>query len=120
MTNHEDDRPLQDYRASDFRLETLAKRIVEAAGPELARRRQEDSLWLVLTGWTKPVLSAAAVWVLVSASVLGFASAGEADLESSSLTLAEALLPEELAPMYYDGNEFTLAELVSALERDFQ
>jgi hypothetical protein len=107
---------LRDYEVGDDHLIALAERIVSAAGPELERRRQEDSLLYVLARWSKPIIVAAAVLVLVAGSILGTYRRGANDDETQTMTLAEVLIPQELAPWYYLENETTLGEIVSALE----
>lgn len=106
----------QGYTAGEGHLIALTERIVSAAGPELARRRQEDSLLFVLAQWSKPIISAAAVLVVVAGSILGIHRRGTSDDETQAVTLAEVLIPQELAPWYYPENETTLMEIVSALE----
>jgi len=124
MTMGEHNGNLPDEQVPDSHLEALTMKIVAAAGPELARRQREnpedETIWVVLGRWSKPVLSAAALVVVVSASVLGLSSTDDVDIEDPTFTMAEALLPEDVAPWYYPGNELTLAAMVSALEGGYQ
>jgi hypothetical protein len=102
------------------RWETLVGRITQAASPELSRRRQEQTLTFVFAQWSRPLISAAAVLTLIFGSLLGIYLETESGPEVQLPTLAEVLIPEDLAPWFNPGNEPTLAELVGVLEGELK
>jgi hypothetical protein len=114
MHSPEDEPGLQPVQVD--RWETLVGKITRAAAPELSRRRQEQTLTYVFAQWSRPVISAAAVLTLIFGSLLGIYLETEPGPEVRLPTLAEVLIPEDLAPWLNPGNEPTLAEMVGALE----
>lgn len=97
------------------RWETLISAIVEAAGPELARRRGKADLPGLLLQWARPALATAAtVALLASAAALlrGGGTVGEA----AEAPLASAVVPESYAAWLVADYQPTVTELVVALE----
>ncbi len=106
-------RPLDPGRGPD-RWEAAVEGIMRAAAPELARRRQQAGLMPTLLAWARPALSAAAtIAVLFSLGVA--VNAGRA-APASEPTLADALVPDEVARWLIEGYQPTVTEVVVALE----
>jgi hypothetical protein len=95
--------------------ERLVRRIVAAAGPELARRAREAGPLTFVAGWARPTLAAAAIIVLVAlGSLFAIDPAGVDGDETRTL---EALgIPAPAAEWLEDGREPTTADLVLAVE----
>ncbi|MFC1660787.1 hypothetical protein ACFL3S_04860 [Gemmatimonadota bacterium] len=109
--------PLED----PARWEALVRSIVEGAGPELARRRWGKSTADLISGWSRPVLSAAALLVFVSATLLflsreSMTGSRLASDSGETPLLAEALVPEGLAGWLEGGDPPSLVEFVQAME----
>ena len=97
--------------------EPLVRRIMNAAGPELARLRNRMTLTGQFDRWTRPLLPLAAALILVFGSILALAGVKEASPELAEAPLmAEVLVPEPLSLWLEAGVKFSLAELVEALE----
>ena len=91
------------------RWERLFRRIMAAAATELERRGRIQSLVYVLSRWSRPVVSSAAVAVLIFGSALAIYRGNEGETEPVAAMLAQYLIfDEEQMP--------TLAEAVWALE----
>lgn len=95
--------------------ESLVGGIMEASGPELARRRDQMSLTSTLLVWARPALSAAAtiaILLSVTAALVSRPGAGE----MAEPLLADALVPGEVAQWLVAGYQPTVTEVVAALE----
>lgn len=113
-----------DPTADPDRFDVLVGRIMEAARPELARRRQAADPLVYASAWWRPALRAAAVIVFVSVGLLvGFdhrsgesaEPRGERTLQAE---LAAALgVPDALAGWTGGGEVPDPGELVLTLER---
>ncbi len=84
------------------RWSALAARIVRAAAPELARRRQ-PGLVPAMVGWARPILVAAAVLLVAGALALR-ATPGVASTGSTVPTVVELLEVEEPAASWLVEN----------------
>ncbi len=98
--------------------EGLVRRIMMAAGPELARRRRERTLLLQFEEWSRPVYSAAALLILIFGSVLVLASRAEVEGAADGPLIVEAVLPNPLSLWLEMGTQPTLVEMVNAFEED--
>jgi hypothetical protein len=96
----------------DAQRELLVAAILARADAELARRAPEDvSPMLVLSGWMRPALAAAAVLALVCATVLARAGDRPAAVVADALAVpapADAWLVNERGP--------TLGDLLVTME----
>lgn len=106
-------RSLDPARDSE-RWESLVRGIVQAAGPELGRRRQQAGVMPTLLSWARPALSAAATIALLFS--LGVAVNAARPAPAAVPRLADALVPDEVARWLVDGYQPTVAEVVVALE----
>lgn len=98
-----------------LRYERLVRRILDAADPELARRAREAGTIVLLAGWARPAVAAAAV---IAAIALGGLSAIERDGAPPTDSMVEALgVPEPAAEWLEDGREPDAYDLVLAMER---
>ena len=100
----------------DDEWEALVQHIAVAAGPELARRRQELTLTYVFAEWSRPVMAAAAVLAFAFGSVLALSERREVSADVAALTLAEVVTPAPLALWMDPANQPTLIEVVHVLE----
>lgn len=109
-----------DPAVDPVRWENAVAAIMDAAGPELARRVRQRGALEVLEGWARPVFALAASLVLVaSASILSGSQNGQGALAengSSLNTMAEALVPSEVAAWIEVGHALSADELASALD----
>lgn len=104
--------PIGDRRAYD----RLVRRIMEAAGPELARRAADRGPIALVAGWARPALAAAAVIAVIAIAAIAATerAAGEA---GEAGTVADALgVPAPAAEWLEEGREPTPAELILAAE----
>ena len=97
-------------------LESLVRRILEAAGPELERLRHRVTLAGQIDLWTGALLPLAAALILVFGSTLAWVGTDAALDAAESPLIAEALVPEQLGLWLEAGASFTLAEFVEVLE----
>lgn len=99
------------------RWERMVAGITAAAAPELARRARlpAPGMLMLLGGWVRPTLSAAAV---MAAAAGAFLFTGAADTEAStSATLADALgTPSTVASWVETGTAPTMEDMVLSLE----
>jgi hypothetical protein len=100
----------------DGRRELLVAAIMANAAPELARRRALDvSPMLMLSGWMRPALAAAAVIALLSGSVLALDMTESAPGDG----LANALAIPEPADAWLVGERApTVGDVLIAMERE--
>lgn len=101
-------------------LDALVARVMHAAEPELRRRasmrRGGNGLLAALAGWSRPILSAAAVVALLSTGALGWDLVGSAQAEEAAL-LPELLgLPSTVAAWLDEDRAPTTRELILAME----
>ena len=97
-----------------LRYERLVRRIVEAAGPELARRAGEAGPLALLGAWARPALTAAAV---IAALALGALAGTDRGGSPPPTTVVDALgVPSPAADWLEEGREPTTADLVLAVE----
>lgn len=96
--------------------ERLVRRVMSAAGPELARRARASTPLALLAGWARPTLAAAAVIAVLALGALLATDRAGPRMETASVT--EALgVPEPAAAWLSEGREPTAADLVLAVER---
>ena len=111
----DDSGPLDFTQGVDERREWLVASIVEAAEPELLRRREQLNVTAVMVAWARPTLSAAAtVVLLVSAAVALVGRTAETAVASPPIE--SAIVPEEMAAWLVAGYQPTVTEFVVALE----
>ena len=116
MTFFENEGGTGPERRDADRWELLVRRIMAAAAPELERLRNRVTLMGQIDRWNRSLLPMAAVLVLLFGSVLAWPG-GEAEAEpADDLLIAEVLVPEPFARWYQTGADYTLAEMVEALE----
>ncbi len=108
-------RPPLDPAVDPGRWNEVVRSIVDAAGPELARRRAQEGLEQILVGWARPVLSAAASVALVAGAVTLLTLRSAAAGEAATPLVAEALLPTSMAAWLVVDHSPTITELVSAV-----
>ena len=97
--------------------EALVDRILEAAGPELARRRAGHTLSGQVGEWTRPLLPLAALLIVAFGSLWAWVGTAEADPASDDPLLAGVLMPDPLVFWVEAGAGLTLDEIVLVLER---
>jgi hypothetical protein len=96
--------------------ERLVRRVVAAAGPELARRAAGDNPLAMLAAWARPALAAAAVIAVVAIGTLAVTE--RAGHDEPLGTMADALgVPAPASDWLADGREPTRGDLVLAMER---
>ena len=97
--------------------ERLVRRILDAAAPELARRRAAATPLVQLAAWARPALAAAAVIAAVALGTIVVADRyiGATDAAAS---IADALgVPAPAADWLAEGRAPTTGDLVLAVER---
>jgi hypothetical protein len=95
--------------------ERLVRRILDAAGPELARRAGEAGPLALVAGWARPTLVAAAV---IAALALGGLSALQRSGPEPVDSMVDALgVPAPASDWLEDGREPSADDLVLAMER---
>lgn len=94
--------------------ERLVRRIVDAAGPELARRAVPVGLLGLMADWARPTLAAAAIIVLLA---MGALVATERSAAVETRSLAGLGVPAPVAEWLEEGREPTASDLVLAVER---
>ena len=101
------------------RWQALVERINERARPMLEARRRETVAG-TLTGWRRPVFTAAAGLAAAAAAVLLLLPAssadGLADAGADEVTLVEAMIPWSVAAWMDGSYAPTAPELVAAVE----
>lgn len=96
--------------------ERLVRRIMDAAGAELARRAAPPTALSLVGGWARPMLTAAAVVAVLAAGIL--AATERAGADGAEPSFVEALgVPAPAADWLTEGREPTRADLVLAMER---
>lgn len=113
------DRALDPER-DPVRWEEMVRSITAAAEPELARRASRADPFVLVAGWTRPLVAAAAVLALVASATLlsvGRTVGGAPSEEATRVpALSEALVPSTVAAWLEGGRAPTPEELVLALE----
>ena len=110
-----------DLTEDQLAYERLVRRVMDAAGPELARRARAATPLALLSGWARPMLTAAAI---IAALALGAIMATERPAGTAETgSMADALgVPAPAAEWLAEGREPTEADLVLAfgvrLEQD--
>lgn len=96
--------------------ERLVRRILEAAAPELARRRATANPLVQLAAWARPALAAAAVIALVALGTLAVTTRYET-VQDPAGSIADALgVPAPAADWLTEGRAPTTGDLVLAVE----
>jgi hypothetical protein len=115
MTHDRKDAPL-DPRVDADRWERAVHRITAAASPELRRLAGDRAPILVIAGWTRPVLAAAAsVAALATATLVATRTGVDAAAADRPVAVADAIAPEPLASWLLGGDYPTVEEIVNAL-----
>ncbi len=117
MLNHrltEGGRADADRRSGHW--EPLIRRIMEAAAPELENLRAKGTLAGQISGWTRPLLPVAAALILIFGTILAWMGEQSDLVGGNAPHLAEAILPEPVSLWVQANAEYTLAELLAALE----
>jgi hypothetical protein len=116
---YEPDRSL-DPAVDPLRWERAVHAIMSAAEPELARRSPEArGTLIVLHDWARPVFAIAASLVLLASATLltvGRAPSSQLTAAETSGTVAEALVPSEVAAWLETGYGMTATDLMTAIE----
>ncbi len=100
------------------RWERLIGAITAAAGPELARRRQEWTVMRQFDAWSRQVYSVAALLILVFGAALILTDSREVASTADGPLLMEAVFPNPLSLWLEQGSEPTLVEVVNAFEEE--
>ncbi len=103
---------------NEERRERLVTSIVEAALPELARRRQAAGPWAVLDQWTRELVAAAAIVAALAATALTQVGMSAVPGEEPVLTVADALVPEAVAEWLVSGDGPVVGDLIIEFVRD--
>lgn len=110
-----------DPAADSERWELLVGTITRRAMPELARRAALRSPLVLLAGWARPMLAAAAVLAVISIAALN------APLEPPSPSIGQAAgmveelrVPAPLAAWLTEERGPTVDDLILALDGDFR
>jgi hypothetical protein len=97
--------------------ERLVHRILEAAAPELARRRAAANPLVQLAAWARPALAAAAVIAVLAAGAIAMAERYDGAQDPAG-TIADALgVPAPASDWLAEGRAPTTGDLVLAVER---
>lgn len=105
-----------DPTRDELRYERLVRRIVDAAGPELARRAAAATPLAMLAGWARPTLTAAAVVAVLAGSALMSTERAGAPAAAPD-NVADALgLPAPASDWLIEGREPSADDLVLAME----
>lgn len=97
-----------------LRYERLIRRILGAAEPELVRRARQASPLILVVGWARPTLAAAAI---IAAMALGALVATDRGRPQPADLVVDALgVPTPAAEWLEDGREPTASDLVLAME----
>lgn len=118
MNIHDDFRDLAPLRPDHDprRWTRMLERIEAAAAPELARRAglASPGLLMLLSGWTRPAISAAALAAAAAATVIALQQP-----TSAAAGVSDALgMPEPVAVWLDGGQAPSVEELVVLLEED--
>jgi hypothetical protein len=110
-----------DPAADEVHWERRVRGILTAAEAELGRRRALHSPIALVAGWARPVLSAAAVLVMISGSAFVFAQRNAGIQPEPGPQVAESLqLPETVGDWLAADRPPAVSDLVLALEGDWQ
>jgi hypothetical protein len=99
-----------------LRYERLVRRTMEAAAPELARRAGRYAPVVLLGGWARPLLAAAALVAVLAGGVLT-AIERTGDPLPPVITADALGVPSPAADWLAEGREPTRSDLVLAMER---
>ncbi len=119
--NRDHERPIDfsplDPISDQERFETMVEGIVARAAHELVTRRTRFNPFLQLASWRRPMLAAAAVVAVVSATILTQYQVPQ-PVERETDGIAEAVgVPVELAQWIWDGEVPTTADLFAAFDQ---
>ena len=119
--NRDHERPIDfsplDPTSDQERFETMVEGIVARAAHELVTRRTRFNPFLQLASWRRPMLAAAAVVAVVSATILTQYQVPQ-PVERETDGIAEAVgVPVELAQWIWDGEVPTTADLFAAFDQ---
>lgn len=104
-----------DLAADELGHERLVRRVMQAAGPELARRARSVTPLAMVAGWARPTLAAAAVVAILAGGAL---LTTERSSPAATSSMATALgVPDHAAEWLEDGRGPSEADLVLAMER---
>ena len=120
--NKDHERPMDfsplDPTNDQERFEALVEGIIARAAHELATRRNRFNPFLQLASWRRPMLAAAAVVAVVSATILTQYQVPRPADEPETDGIAEAVgVPVELAQWIWDGEVPTTADLFAAFDQ---
>lgn len=105
-----------DPAGDSLAYERLVRRVMDAAGPELARRARAATPLAFLASWARPTLAAAAVIALLALGALFVTERSAPIVETASVTDALGV-PAPASDWLAEGREPTEADLVLAVER---
>ena len=120
--NRDHERPIDfsplDPTTDHERFEAMVEGIVARAAHELAPRRTRFNPFIQLAFWRRPMLAAAAVVAVVSATILTQYRAPQPAEGGETDGIAEAVgVPVELAQWIWDGEVPTTADLFAAFDQ---
>lgn len=98
------------------RWENLVRRILTAAGPELARLRARRTVGGQVREWSRPLLPLAALLIVAFGALLAWVGTAEVDPATDPPLLAEVLMPDPLVLWVQADARLTLDEIVEVLE----
>jgi hypothetical protein len=96
--------------------QTLVAGIMQAAAPELARRRSERGLVRSILRWSRPVGVAAAAVLLIGA--IGLAATNDAEAMTATSSFAEVVDREPASTLVATDRPPSASDLERALEAD--
>lgn len=110
-----------DPAADSERWELLVGTITQRALPELTRRVAARSPLMLLAGWARPMLAAAAILAAISITALRTAMESEDPGTSQAAGMIEELrVPAPLATWLTEERGPTVDDLLLALDGDFR
>jgi len=120
--NRDHERPIDfsplDPTTDQERFKAMVEGIVARAAHELATRRTRFNPFIQLASWRRPMLAAAAVVAVVSATILTRTQVPQPAVEPETDGIAEAVgVPVELAQWIWDGEVPTTADLFAAFDQ---
>lgn len=106
-----------DPAADQLAFERVVRRVMDAAAPELARRAGKTGPLVLVAGWARPTLAAAAVVAVLAAGAL-LATDREPVVGPASELAVDALgVPVPASQWLEAGREPNSGDLVLAMER---
>lgn len=105
-----------DPAADQLAYERFVRRIMDAAGPELARRAGEAGPLTLVAAWARPTLAAASIIAALAAGAI-LATDRPDSAATPEGTVVDALgVPQPAAGWLEDGREPDAGDLVLAME----